>query len=536
MSLVIAEYQCNVEHLGQQQAQMIFLPLASDNWITNGNALRLDWLQVGPPEGSGVRLHADDLFGTLLDQPAIDFDNEGGETIICGNPPYAGDNKQTKEQKADLSTVFSHTTKLWKSLDYVGGWFMKAADYASRTRTAVALVSTNSICQGNQVSIIWPLIYAKHQRIFFAHTSFKWANLAKHNAGVTVVIVGISSDTSKPRILFSSGADGDTTVKRVGNINAYLVPGQDIYVKPRSKANPQVSEMQFGNHPYYGTALLLGRKEERQILAADPKAVRYIRPLYGSKEFISSNPRACIWIEDDQADEASTMNSIALRIVKVKSSRLTGGTATKKKKADKAALKLMETPHRFRDQYTASRHTIIVPGISSENRPYLPVGILRPECIVHYKAFAMYDAPLWNIALIASRMHWVWIGTVCVRMRTDFSYSNTLGWNTFPIETLTDQNKVDLARCAEEILLAREAHFPATIADLYQSETDDWRMPENLRAAHEANDEVLERIYIGRRFRNDTERLEKLFDMYTKMTSTSATSTKPAKRAKKVTA
>lgn len=159
--------------------------------------------------------------------------------------------------------------------------------------------------------------------------------------------------------------------------------------------------------------------------------------------------------------------------------------------------------------------TIVVPSISSERRPYLPAGIVDHRSALNNKVFALYDAPLWNLALIASRLHWVWIGTVCVRMRTDFSYSNTLGWNTFPVPTLTGKNKADLTRCAEDILLAREAHFPATIADLY----DPAAMPADLRAAHERNDEVLERIYIGRRFRNDTERLEKLFELYTKMTA-----------------
>jgi len=153
--------------------------------------------------------------------------------------------------------------------------------------------------------------------------------------------------------------------------------------------------------------------------------------------------------------------------------------------------------------------------VSSENREYLPCDFQISTAIASNKLFALYDAPLWNIALIASRLHWVWIGTVCVRMRTDFSYSNTLGWNTFPVPTLTEKNKADLTACAEGILLAREAHFPATIAELYDPE----KMPENLRAAHDRNDETLERIYIGRRFRNDTERLEKLFEMYTKMTA-----------------
>jgi hypothetical protein len=161
---------------------------------------------------------------------------------------------------------------------------------------------------------------------------------------------------------------------------------------------------------------------------------------------------------------------------------------------------------------------LVIPVVSSENRDYLPVALLRNDSVISNKCFALYDAPLWNMALIASRLHWVWIGTVCVRMRTDFSYSNTLGWNTFPVPKLTEKNRADLTRCAEGILLAREAHFPATIADLYDPE----KMPANLRAAHDHNDEVLERIYIGRRFRNDTERLEKLFEMYTRMTTKGA--------------
>ncbi len=521
LALVIAEYQCDVQHRGPLAAKTEFLPLDEMNWIVRDNALRLDWLKVCPPTGSSVKLRSDDLFQTPLDQAAIDFENEGGETYICGNPPYAGDNKQTKDQKEDLALVFTGRTKLWKSLDYVSGWFMKAADYGRSTKTSSALVSTNSICQGNQVPIIWPLVYEAGQQIVFAHTSFKWANLAAHNAGVTVVIVGLSSDGRRSRCLYSLDGDGETVVKEVDNINSYLVHGINVEVKPLSKPDPQVSTMQFGNHPYYGVALLLTRHESRVLIEEDPAASRFIRPLYGSKEFISGVPRSCLWITASELSEASSLQRVKTRIDTVEIARTKG-----KALADKAAQTLAKTPYRFRDQTTASMHTIIVPGISSERRPYLPVGLLSSECIVHYKAFAMYDAPLWNMALIASRLHWVWIGTVCVRMRTDFSYSNTLGWNTFPIPVLTEQNKKDLTRCAEDILLAREAHFPATIADLYE------RMPENLRVAHEANDEVLERIYIGRRFRNDTERLEKLFEMYTKITSHEAT---PAKRVQKQT-
>jgi hypothetical protein len=173
-----------------------------------------------------------------------------------------------------------------------------------------------------------------------------------------------------------------------------------------------------------------------------------------------------------------------------------------------------DRPHRFKQiQGRGRQWSIVVPKVTSESRPYLPVGLLSSHSIVSDNAFALYDAPLWNMALIASRLHLVWIATVCGKLKTDFRYSNTLGWNTFPVPTLTDKNKADLSRCAEDILLAREAHFPATIADLY----DPKAMPANLRAAHDRNDEVLERIYIGRRFKNDTERLEKLFDLYAKI-------------------
>ena len=193
---------------------------------------------------------------------------------------------------------------------------------------------------------------------------------------------------------------------------------------------------------------------------------------------------------------------------------------------DPGARKMAERPHQFREMNKPKQSMIVTPRVSSEGRAYLPVGLLAAPKVISDRNFALYDAPLWNIALIASRLHWVWVAAVCVRLEMRFPYSNTLGWNTFPVPTLTEKNKADLTRCAEDILLAREAHFPATIADLYDPEN----MPADLREAHERNDEVLERIYIGRRFRNDTERLEKLFDLYTKMTAGRARPRNPRRR------
>lgn len=504
---MIAEYQSDVHYRGQKLALAEFLPLRAENWITCGNALRIDWLSVCPPTGTGVKLQADDLFSTPLDQAQIDFANEGGETYICGNPPYLGSKWQSAEQKAQLGAIFNARTKGAKSLDYVAGWFAKAADYGTQTNSFAAFVATNSVCQGQQVPILWPLIFKTGHEIAFAYTSFKWANLASHNAGVTVVIVGISNHAGKLRRLFAVTDNNNTVVKEVGNINAYLVPGHNVEVQSVSKPLAAVAVMQFGNHPYYGAPLIFSTSDAEQMCKVDPRASQFIRPLYGSQEFISAAPRACLWIRDDQAKEAESIPPIAARVRAVVMARRAA-------KQDKAAQKLADTPHRFRDQEVADDHILIVPRVSSENRPYLPVGLLASDVIIQDQAFALYDAPIWNTALIASRLHLVWVATVCGKLKTDFRYSNTLGWNTFPVPSLTEKNKADLTRCAEDILLARERHFPATIADLYDPEA----MPEDLRQAHERNDEVLERIYIGRRFKNDTERLEKLFELYTRVT------------------
>lgn len=518
LALIIAEFQCDVLYRGQKDALAEFLPLDAQNWIVCGNALRLDWLSICPPTGTGVKVVSDDLFNTPLDQKEIDFVNEGGETYICGNPPYVGRKYQTDDQKAELHTVFRGRTKDTLSLDYVSGWFMKAADYMTATVADTAFVTTNSICQGIQVSAMWPALFSDGVGIRFAYQSFKWANLAAYNAGVTVAIVGLSKKKGITKRIYTVEDETTAIIRETSNINPYLVPSDDVFVIPKTKVPDERTPMQFGNHPYYANDLMLQPEEARALVRTEPRAAKFIRPLYGSKETIAGAPRSCIWITEETLAEAENISAVWQRVEGVRLAR-------KAKTSDAQAVKLVHTPHQFRDQFEAKNSLLVVPIVSSENRDFLPVDLLASDAIVHNKAFALYDAPLWNMALIASRLHWVWIGTVCVRMRTDFSYSNTLGWNTFPVPQLTEQNKVDLARCAEDILLAREAHFPATIADLYDPDT----MPDNLRHAHDRNDEVLERIYIGRRFKNDTERLEKLFDLYTKMTA--AEKSKPAVKA-----
>lgn len=522
LALIIAEYQCDVLYLGQQEARLLFLPLKQDNWITCGNALRLDWLSLCPPTGTGVKVQRQDLdlWGETQEQAQIEFENEGGETYICGNPPYLGSTWQSKEQKDDLKLIFDGRTKTWKSLDYVAGWLMKAADYGTQTRSAAAFVSTNSICQGQQVPILWPLIFKTGHEIAFAHTSFKWANLASHNAGVTVVIVGISNHAGKVRYLFSIDDRNQTIAKEAENINAYLVSGASVIVEKITKPLNNCPEMLRGNIPADGGNLYLSvndKNEHPELLNAN-----LIRLCLGSDEFIAGKLKYCLWLLNIDLEIIKNNNFISKRLALVSQMRISStrlGTRN-----------AVSFPHLFLERRQVGDEEIIcIPAISSENREYLPIGLLPAGAIITGKMYGIFNAPLWNMALIASRLHWVWIGTVCVRMRTDFSYSNTLGWNTFPVPTLTEQNKTDLSRCAEDILLAREHYFPATIADMYDSERMDSEFP-LVREAHERNDETLERIYIGRRFKNDTERLEKLFEMYTKMTSQKAPAQKSTKR------
>lgn len=501
LALIIAEFQCDVRYRGQKEAVLEFLPLDKENWITCGNALRLDWPSICPPSGTKVKLTGDDLFNTPLDQAQIDFENEGGETYICGNPPYRGSKWQTAEQKQDLKIAWSKHPQLAKTTDFVSGWIALFLNYFEICESsAAAFVATNSLCQGQQASDIWPIVFDKGIEIAFAHTPFKWSNLANQNAGVTVIILGLKKKSSNPKNLFS-----EDTAKQCTIIGPYLVPEMSDVIKKCAEPLSERSQMLFGNMPRDGGHFFVEKGLPNDQLN-EKQYKKFVKRFLGAEELIGGKLRYCLWIEDSDIDEALSIPFIADRLQKVSESRRASPAKSTQEFADR--------PHRFvQIGGTAKSASIMIAGVSSERRDYLPCDYLPEGNIASNKCFALYDAPLWNLSLIASRLHWVWIGTVCVRLEMRFSYSNTLGWNTFPVPSLTDQNKIDLTRCAENILLAREAHFPATIADLY----DPKKMPENLRSAHEENDETLERIYIGRRFKNDTERLEKLFEMYSKL-------------------
>ena len=524
LALIIAEYQCDVRYRGEKLALAEFLPLDGENWIVCGNALRIDWLNILPPTEMGIKFCSDDLFGTPLEQPEIDFENSGGETYICGNPPYVGAtfkapkdaNSETKKRlkhedqmrKEDLKSIFEGRVKTWKTLDYISGWFMKAADYSNKTNTAIAFVSTNSICQGQQVAALWPAIFESGHEISFAHTSFRWSNLAAKNAGVTVVIIGLTLNNKKKKHLYSIEENNQSSVKEVNNINAYLVSSQDIIVSKNSKPLNGLSEMSFGNKPVDGGNLILNRDEAKKLNLTKEQYSNIVRRFLGSEDAIHGKERYCLWLDKDNIDTVSDSEEISKRLHRVKKMRYESSKAQTQT--------LAKTPYMFGEvRQNGNELPAVIPLHSSETREYLPFILGKKGDIVSNSASALYDAPIWNLAVFTSRLHLIWIITVCGKLETRIRYSNTLGWNTFPIPSLTEKNLNDLTRSAERIILAREEHFPSTVAELYEPS----EMPPNLREAHERNDEILERIYIGRKFKNDSERLEKLFNLYSKTNS-----------------
>lgn len=359
--------------------------------------------------------------------------------------------------------------------------------------------------------MLWPIIYKMGCRISFAHTSFMWENNAANNAGVTCIIIGLRRGPGSATLYT------DDTAQIVDEIGPYLVPGSTAIVAKSSKSICGLPSMASGNKATDGGNLMLSADEAVSLIEKYPLSKGFVKKLVGAREFIHGSLRYCLWIEEPQLQTATSIPVIQERIEATRAVR----SSSRGAQANEAAAQ----PHRFVYRPHRSGLSILVPSVSSERREFLPCGLFNDDTVIVAPNMVLYDAPLWNLAVIASRLHLVWIATVCGKLKTDFRYSNTLGWNTFPIPQLTQTNRDDLTSAAENILLAREAHFPATIADLYAP----GKMPDDLRAAHEANDEILERIYIGRRFRNDTERLEKLFQMYVAMTSTPS-ATKGARR------
>lgn len=505
LALIIAEYQCDVHFRGQKEALDEFLPLDAMNWIICGNALRLDWLSICPPTGSGVKLQADGLSSSSLEQAQIDFENEGGETYICGNPPYIGGKKLNSDQKEDMKAC--GLGKLMQ-LDYVCCWLFKFSEYHEKEDSFASFVSTSSICQGEQASLLWPAMNSLGIEIRYAYRPFKWKNNAQNNAGVMCCIIGLSGKSKGSKYIYS-----EENVRQVQNITPYLTEGENVYVSSMSEPINGLPQMCMGSNPVDGTNLVLSPMDREEIANQDERAEVYMRRYLGGNDILKGAYRYCLWVADEDVDKALDIPLIRDRVEKCRIYRRNAG---------RDARKVADVPHRFCYRTHKEESFIALPKTSSSGRAYVPAEVFKAGPVVNVDAFAIYNADLYVLSLIMSKMHNVWLSTTSGRLGEGYRYSVKLSYNTFPVPNLTVKNKQDLTKCAEDILLTREVHFPATIADLYDPE----KMPEDLRRAHERNDEVLERIYIGRCFKNDTERLEKLFDLYTKMTKETASTKK----------
>ncbi len=474
LSLWLAEHQMNVAFFNEFGRTNPTLPLKKAGKIVCGNACRLNWEEVCPKE-------------------------EGDEVYILGNPPYLGARVQEASHKEDMDFALAKFKK-YRDLDYIAIWFYKGARYLQNSNTKCAFVSTNSICQGLQVGLLWPYIFELGVEIYFAHTSFKWTNSAKSNAGVTVAIIGLANESKDEKTIFSRNI-----IKKVKGINAYLSDGGKTIVSRRSKPLSDFKPMNFGNMPNDGGGLILSEEEKDQLVQAHPDAQKFIRQLLGAQEYIRGQKRYCLWISDDEKEEACQFSEIVKRIDITKQHRL----ASK----DKGTNKLAERSHQFRDTKEPQSSQIIMPSVSSERREYIPSGFLEKDKIVSNSAQVIFDAEPWLLGVLASKIHVVWLKTVGGRLKTDYRYAKDMVYNTFPFPPISTQRKNELTQCVFRILEEREKHPEKTLAQLYDPD----KMPEGLREAHRLNDLAIERCYRSKPFESDEERLEYLFKLYEKM-------------------
>jgi hypothetical protein len=478
LSLWLAEHQMNVEFFNEFGRTNPTLPLQEAGQIVCGNACRLDWEIVCPI-------------------------NEGDEIYILGNPPYIGRRNQNKIQKQEIIDILGEI-KNHKSLDYICIWFYKGSKYITsikNSKIAVSFVSTNSICQGELVSLFWPNILKNNISITFAHKSFKWVNNAKSNAGVSVVIIGISNIFPKYKKIFSNGLSYTAT-----HINAYLVESKDNYVQNRSFPISNLPEMSYGNLPGGCTELFLNSEEKIHLSKKYPQLIPFFKRLIGADESINGIEKYCLWFKGlELTNSIFTLPEISNKINSIREKRSSS--------KDESYNSLAHRPHEFRDLNETKNHSIIIPIVSSEKRQYVPISIVNNDTIVPNSAQVIYDSSFEIFSIINSNMHMLWLNNIGGKLETRYRYSKNLVYNTFPFPTISTQRKEELTQCTFRILEEREKHPEKTLAELYDPD----KMPEGLREAHRLNDEAVERCYRSTPFNSDEERLEYLFKLYEKM-------------------
>ena len=474
LSLWLAEHQMNVLFKKEFGTVPPALPLQDGGNIVHGNATRLDWEEVCPK-------------------------NDGAEIYILGNPPYLGSKNQNELQRKDMEVNFK---KDFKTLDYISCWFYKGARYIEKSNAHFAFVSTNSICQGEQVSLLWPQVLSEFLEIQFAYQSFKWENNAKANAGVTVVIVGISNKSKKSKFIFNKNIK---TI--VDKINPYLVNADTIYVSSRRSPFNNFPNMIGGNVAYDSGYLIFTESEMNDFISKEPESKKWFRKLMGGKELLNGGIRYCLWFKDiHNINELNNMPLVLDRIEKVKQSRLNA--------KDEGTHRLASRSHQFRDLNNPI-HYIAIPKTSSERREYIPMGYLDNTYIPSDSIRLVENAEPHHFGVLTSKLHMAWMKLVAGKLKTDFRYSKDIVYNTFPFPSLSEKQKEEITELVFNILDERENHSEKTLAQMYDPD----KMPKGLKEAHHQLDLAIEKCYRTKPFENDEERLEYLFKLYEEMTS-----------------
>lgn len=484
LSLWLAEHQMNVkfrEAFGQSRAT---LPLKDSGHIVHGNSLRLDWQAVCPNDGEQ-------------------------EIYVVGNPPFGGSGNRSDEQTADMEKVFVGFKK-FKFLDFVTAWFWKGANYLKDShdkgsQAKMALVSTNSIAQGEQVAMLFPYIFGLGVGIGFAYQSFPWKNNAKHNAGVHVVIIGLEMMNDGQKTIYSQ-VDGIWHSEKVKNISPYLIAGSNLAVESRDKPIHECSRMVYGNKPVEGGYLILSTEEKNQLIQKYPILHNWIKKLVGAEEFLNGKQRYCLWLVAnesnlDELEKVLELDEIAERLEQVKKMRLAS--------RDIGANKLAERPHQFRDVVNPKNY-ILVPRVSSERRRYLPIGFLSQNIVTTDANQMIPNASMYEFGILTSLAHNDWMRLVAGRLESRYRYSGTIVYNTFPFPTVTQEQKKHIEQLAEEILLTREDFAGDTLAKLYDPDT----MPEPLKIAHQNLDDAVDELYHPKGFADTASRLAHLLERY----------------------
>ncbi|EKT3982126.1 MULTISPECIES: class I SAM-dependent DNA methyltransferase [Enterobacterales] len=480
LSLWLAEHQLNKqweEHIGSAPPA---LPLRSSGKIWSGNSLQTDW-QTVCPKG------ADD------------------EVYIIGNPPFLGTSGRSDEQRADMQAVFSGFKSLG-GLDFVACWFWKGAQYIQNSRAELALVATNSLCQGEQVATLWPSIFELGLSIHFAYPTFRWENNARDKAAVHVVIIGLSG-VSKIRQLYQQ-VDGKWHSKQVSNISPYLVEGSNVAVEARIKPIVNgVPPLLFGNKPTDGGHLLMTGTERDALLKQEPQAAPWIKKVLGADEFLNGQERWCLWLVDINITELQSMQHVYTRVQKVAEMRRKSAKISTQKKSN--------TPHLFdENRQPTSGDYILIPSVSSERRTYVPIGFYDASVISTNLNYILPNGSLYEFAILASIMHNDWMRLVAGRLESRYRYSAKVVYNSFPWPDVTDVQRKNLISLAKTVLLMRENYPEKTLAELY----DPLKMPIDLLEAHQALDKAVDRLYRDKPFKDSSERLSCLLERYELLT------------------